>query len=127
MYKILIVGVGGFLGAILRYGLSGFAQKISGSIDFPYGTLAVNLLGCLVIGMLSRMDEIHSVLNPQTRLLLFIGILGSFTTYSTFGNETLNLIQDHRYILALLNVGLHLVLGLSAVLLGRFTIIAVWR
>ena len=127
MYKILIVGVGGFLGAILRYGLSGFAQKISGSIDFPYGTLAVNLLGCLVIGMLSRMDEIHSVLNPQTRLLLFIGILGSFTTYSTFGNETINLMNDRRFYLGFLNVFFHLVFGLAAVMLGRLATYLLWR
>jgi CrcB protein len=121
------VGVGGFFGAVLRYILSGFAQRISGSIDFPYGTLAVNLLGCVLIGMLSRMDEMRGLLAPETRLFLFIGILGSFTTFSTFGNETVNLINDKRFFLGLLNVGFHIVFGLAAVMLGRLSTYMIWR
>ena len=125
--KLLIVGVGGFIGAILRYGLSGFAQKLSGSIDFPYGTLAVNLLGCILIGMLSRMGEMRGLLAPETRLFLFIGILGSFTTFSTFGNETINLMNDRRFFLGLMNVGFHIVFGLAAVMLGRLSTYLIWR
>ena len=127
MYKLWIVGVGGFFGAIMRYILSGIAQRLSGSIDFPYGTLAVNLLGCILIGMLSRMDEMRGLLAPETRLFLYIGILGSFTTFSTFGNETINLINDRRFFMGLLNVGYHIVFGLAAVMLGRLSTYALWR
>ena len=127
MYKILLVGAGGFIGAILRYGLGGFAQKWSGSVAFPFGTLVVNLLGCLVIGILWRLDEIHSLLSTEARLFLMVGILGAFTTFSTFGNETINLVNDNRIVLALLNLGIHIVFGLSMVMLGRLTIYALYR
>lgn len=127
MYKILLVGTGGFIGAILRYGLSGFTQKCTGSVAFPFGTLVVNLLGCLVIGMLWRLDEIHGLLSTDTRLFLMVGILGAFTTFSTFGNETINLVNDNRIVLALLNLGIHIVFGLSMVMLGRLTIYALYR
>jgi CrcB protein len=127
MHRILIVGTGGFVGAVLRYGLSGLVQRWSGSVGFPFGTLAVNVLGCLIIGILWRMDEIHSLLSTEARLFLMVGILGAFTTFSTFGNETLNLANDRGIVLALLNIGVHIVFGLSAVILGRLTVFALWR
>lgn len=123
----MIIGLGGFIGAILRYIVSGQVQKWSASVDFPYGTLAVNLLGCLLIGMLARLDEIRGVLTPEMRFLIFIGLLGAFTTYSTFSNEAINLINDRRFDLAFLYLGAHLVLGLGAVLAGRLTTYLVWR
>jgi CrcB protein len=127
MRNLMIVGFGGFIGAILRYLVSGQVQKWSGSIDFPYGTLAVNLLGCLLIGALTRLDEIRDILTPEMRFLIFIGLLGAFTTYSTFSNETVTLINDRRFALAFLYMGTHLVLGLGAVLAGRLTTYLVWR
>jgi CrcB protein len=123
----MIIGLGGFIGAILRYLVSGQVQKWSESVDFPYGTLAVNLLGCLLIGALTRLDELRDVLTPDMRLLLFIGLLGAFTTYSTFSNEAINLINDRRFDLAFLYVGIHLVFGLGAVLAGRLSTYLVWR
>ena len=122
-----MVGAGGFIGAILRYSISGWVQHMTRSIAFPFGTLAVNIIGCYFIGLLSQLVESQAGINTEMRLLLMVGLLGAFTTYSTFGNETFSLIQDQRYVLALLNMGLHLVLGLSAVLIGRFTIISLWR
>jgi CrcB protein len=127
MRNLLIVGAGGFCGAILRYLISGGVQRWSQSFDFPYGTLAVNLIGCLVIGMLTRLDEVRSILSPEMRFLIMIGLLGAFTTYSTFSNEAMNLINDRRFHLALLYVGAHVVLGLGAVLLGRISTYLIWR
>ena len=92
MSKILLVGFGGFVGAVLRYGISGWVQRWTGSVNFPYGTLAVNLLGCLVIGLLAGLAEDRGLFTPEARLFLFIGVLGAFTTFSTFGIETLNLL-----------------------------------
>jgi len=127
MRNLLFVGLGGFMGAVLRYMLSGGVQKWTQSVDFPYGTLAVNLIGCLLIGMLTRLDEMRSLLTPEMRLLLLIGLLGAFTTYSTFSNETVSLINDRRFNLAVAYLGLHLVLGLAAVVLGRLTTYLIWR
>ena len=119
MIKILVVGAGGFLGAIFRYLASGLVQQISGSVSFPAGTLAVNLTGCVLIGLLSKISEDWGVFSMETRLFLFIGFLGAFTTYSTFGNETLNLIRNDEWLYVMLYVGLHLVLGIGGVWLGR--------
>lgn len=125
--KWLAIGIGGFIGAILRYLLSGWVQDWSRSLDFPYGTLAVNLLGCFVIGILSYWGEQHNLFSPNARLFVFIGILGAFTTFSTFGNETVNLLRARDELLALLNVGAHVLLGLLAVWLGRVLAAFLWR
>jgi CrcB protein len=119
MKNILWIGLGGFLGSILRYIVSGAIHQWHKGIDFPYGTLVVNLIGCLLIGTLSQVAETRGIIGPQTRMFLFIGVLGSFTTFSTFGNETLNLVFDRNGLLALANVGLHIFAGLAAVWLGR--------
>jgi CrcB protein len=105
MRHLLYIGMGGFCGAVLRYLLSGGVQKWAGSAHFPYGTLVVNLTGCLVIGMLTRMDEMRAILSPEMRYFIFVGILGAFTTYSTFSNEAVNLINDRRVVPAMLYVG----------------------
>jgi CrcB protein len=127
MHKMILVGLGGFIGAVLRYLISGCIQNLTQSVAFPYGTLAVNITGCFLIGILSHLVESQAGITVEMRLLLIIGLLGSFTTYSTFSNETMNLLQDQRLLLALLNIATHTILGLSAVLLGRFTIINIWR
>jgi CrcB protein len=127
MRHLFYIGMGGFCGAGLRYLASGGVQKLSRSVDFPYGTLAVNLAGCLVIGMLTRMDEMRGIVSPEMRYFIFIGLLGAFTTYSTFSNEAVSLINDHRIVAALTYVGGHVVLGLGAVLLGRFSTYLLWR
>ena len=127
MRHLIYIGMGGFCGAILRYLISGGVQRWSKSVDFPYGTLAVNLIGCLIIGMLTRLDEIRSIMSPEMRFFIFIGLLGAFTTYSTFSNETMNLINDRRIYAAILYVGTHVVFGLVTVLLGRLCTYVVWR
>ncbi|MEJ2154058.1 MAG: fluoride efflux transporter CrcB [Desulfobacteraceae bacterium] len=127
MRNLLIVGMGGFCGAVMRYLVSGGVQKWTQSVDFPYGTLSVNLIGCLVIGMLTRLDEIHSLLTPEMRFFILIGLLGAFTTYSTFSNEAMNLINDRRFSIAVLYIAAHLVMGLLAVLAGRLATFFIWR
>lgn len=127
MLKIILVGVGGFAGSVLRYLLSGYVQQTAKNIVFPYGTLAVNLAGCLLIGMLSQLAESRSLFTAESRLLLFTGFLGGFTTFSTFGNETMNLFRDGENVSALFNLGAHVVLGLTSVWLGRVLAHAIWR
>src|SRR4029079_8209668 len=126
MSTVLWVGVAGFIGSVLRYLLSGLVQDWSGRDDFPVGTLAVNVLGCLVIGLLSQLAESRGALSPETRAFVIVGILGGFTTFSSFGNETMNLWRDRQTYLALLNVGLHVVVGLAAVWLGRVVGFKIW-
>ncbi len=125
--RILCVGMGGFLGAILRYAISGQVQNWSKSIDFPYGTLVVNVLGCLVIGLLSYLSETRGMFSAEVRLCVFIGILGSFTTYSTFSNEAMTLLGDGKHLVALTYIGAHLFLGLGAVWLGYVLAWQIWR
>ena len=127
MHPIVLVGIGGFIGAVLRYLMSGIVQNMTQSVTFPYGTIAVNMIGCFLMGLFSHLIESQAGMTAEMRLFLLVGLLGSFTTYSTFSHETLNLLQDHGLSLALLNIGTHIVLGISAVLLGRFAIITLWR
>jgi CrcB protein len=116
--NILIVGIGGFLGAIARYGLSGLVHRYAGAA-FPYGTLVVNVSGCLGIGVVMYLTEDRMVLGPAARLFLGLGILGGFTTFSSFGYETLELMRGGEFRSALLSVAGNVVLGLAAVWLGR--------
>ena len=119
MGNILWVGLGGFIGSVFRYVLSGFVQELTRRADFPLGTLTVNILGCLVIGFLSQLAEARGAFSPETRAFVIIGILGGFTTFSSFGNETMNLWRDGEGYLAFVNVAAQLILGLGAVWLGR--------
>ncbi|MCX6060532.1 MAG: fluoride efflux transporter CrcB [Chloroflexi bacterium] len=127
MTNILLVGAGGFIGSILRYLVSGYIQQSTKSIDFPYGTLAVNLIGCFVIGFLAQLAEARGMFTSESRSFVFVGILGGFTTFSSFGNETLNLARDSQIMNALANVGANVILGLFAVWLGRTVSYLIWR
>ena len=126
MGTVLLVGLGGFLGSIGRYLLSGWVQSRGGA-GFPYGTLAVNVGGCFVMGALSELAETYSFLTPQARAFLAVGILGGFTTFSAFGNETLNLARDGERGLALGNITANVLLALAAVWLGRLSAHGIWR
>ena len=126
MIKLLLIGTGGFIGSILRYLVSGSVQAASHSIAFPYGTLAVNVAGCLVIGLMSYLTDSRGAGSPETRAVLMVGLLGGFTTFSAFGNETLNLFRDGEHLLAGANVAANVMLGLTAVWLGRVAAHALW-
>ena len=125
--KLCIIGAGGFLGAVLRYLVSSWVQYRSGSIVFPFGTLAVNLTGCFIIGLLTFLVESRSMFSPETRGFILIGLLGAFTTFSTFGNETLGLIRDNRVDLAVVNAGVQVFFGVGMVWLGRVLAAVIWR
>jgi CrcB protein len=118
MRNILMVGLGGFAGSICRYLVSGWLQQLSGSSLFPYGTLCVNVLGCLLIGLLGGWADNAELFRPAARAFLLLGLLGGFTTFSTFGYETMALVRDRQLLAASANVGLHVVVGFAAVALG---------
>lgn len=125
MTKLLLVGAGGFLGSIARALLSNFVQQTSDSA-FPWGTLAVNVIGCFVIGVLSQVGETRDIFSTEARAFIFVGVLGGFTTYSSFGNETINLWRSGTVWLAFGNVAAQLMLGLGAVLVGRWFAERLW-
>jgi CrcB protein len=119
MSRIVLVGVGSFVGGVLRYGLSTWVHRVLDNPWFPYGTLAVNVLGCLVIGFLAGLAETRTAFTSEARLFLFVGILGGFTTFSSFALETFSLARDTQNVAALMNIGLQLILGLLAVWSGN--------
>jgi CrcB protein len=125
--SVFYVALGGALGSVSRYLLGTWTQSISKSIDFPYGTLVVNLIGCFIIGVVSQLAETRGVFTPEMRALVFIGILGGFTTFSSFGNDTVNLLRDGDAFNALANVGANVILGLLLVWLGRVVAYWIWR
>ncbi len=113
-----MVGSGGFIGALARYGLSGLVHRQVPFATFPYGTMAVNLLGCCASGVIAGLAESRQLFGPEFRTFALIGVLGGFTTFSTFGYETFAMLRDAEYLRVAANVGVHVVLGLALVWLG---------
>ena len=124
---LFLIGTGGFIGSILRYLVSGYAQQLSKSIQFPFGTLAVNLMGCVLVGFLAELADHRGVIPAEARSFLIVGILGGFTTFSAFGNETMNLLRDGELWYAFGNIISHTVLGIGAVWLGYSTAYLLWK
>jgi CrcB protein len=122
MQEILIIGLGGFTGAVLRYIVCNLIQNQVQTGTLAYETLAVNLIGCFLIGLLSQLIETHNLFSPSVRLFIITGFLGAFTTFSTFGNETLDLFRNGSGLYSLANIALHLGLGLVCIMLGRFSV-----
>jgi len=127
MTRLLLIGVGGFLGSVARYLLSGTVQTLLRSETFPFGTLAVNVLGCFVVGLVSYLADSRGAFTGDTRAFIVVGVLGGFTTFSAFGNETINLVRAAEPGLALTNVLAHVVVALGAVWAGRATAFSIWR
>ena len=100
--QILLVGLGGFAGSILRYLVSGWVQRLAGAPGFGYGTLSVNVIGCLTIGLLGGRADNAGLFGPSARAFLFIGVLGGFTTFSTFAAEVTALRRGESQSAALL-------------------------
>jgi CrcB protein len=118
MSNLLLTGLGGFFGAVGRHGLSGLSQRMAGSPLLPVGTLVVNVLGCLAIGLLAGVAEARGPFTPARQAFLLTGLLGGFTTYSAFGFESMQLVRTGQAGLAALNVLLQLAVGFAAVLGG---------
>ena len=121
MLLILLVGIGGFFGAVMRYLVTEWFQDIFRAFSLPYGTITVNITGCLLIGLLAGLSENRNLLSPETRALLLVGVLGGFTTFSAFSYETVELLKAGESIAAFSNVGLQVCLGLAAVWVGYST------
>src|SRR5438552_17389836 len=118
MEKVLLVGLGGFLGSVLRYGIGGLVGRMKAGWTFPLETLLINVFGCLVLGFLAGLNESRGVLSGSTRAFLFIGLLGGFTTFSTFGYETLQLMRDGQWQAASVSTALQVGLGIGGVWAG---------
>ncbi|CAA6811463.1 MAG: CrcB protein [uncultured Sulfurovum sp.] len=113
---LLAVGIGGFIGAVLRFSISHWVNTLSNS-SFPFGTLSVNVLGSFFIGFLFLYFQ-QVNLSLYQKSLLITGLLGALTTFSTFSLDTVLLIQEELYIKAFSNVFLNVILSIGATLLG---------
>ncbi len=117
MLKLLLIGLAGFVGTLTRYWLSGVIARRYGE-TFPYGTLAVNALGCFVAGFLFYLMYERFLNSPTSRSLVFIGFLGAFTTFSSYSLQTFMLLRDGEFYLAFLNMAASNILGLLLIWAG---------
>jgi CrcB protein len=120
MKQLLIVGFGGFIGSVARF----LVSKLNVSwhvFSIPMGTLTVNVLGSLIIGFIAGVSAKGDLISPAMRLFLMVGICGGFTTFSSFTNENLTLMQNGQFATVLLYTGLSIFLGFFAVYLGYIT------
>ena len=118
MLRLFIIGLGGAIGTILRYVMGGLDYRFSSGV-FPISTLVVNVTGSLAIGFLWGITDRFNF-SPNVRMFVFLGILGGYTTFSTFSLETFNLMRDGEYRIALMNMFFSLILSVGAVFLGYF-------
>ncbi|HRP08288.1 MAG TPA: fluoride efflux transporter CrcB [Gemmatimonadales bacterium] len=116
--RLLLVALGGALGSAGRYLVAIWSGQLGGEVRFPAGTLAVNLIGCLMIGMLAAFGERTTALSADARLFLMTGVLGGFTTFSAFGLETATMLRRDDFTTALVYVAVSVIGGLVAVWLG---------
>ena len=117
MQKLLLIALAGSIGTLARYGLSGFVQSLCGKV-FPWGTVAVNLLGCLLFGLIWSALEERWPTSGETRMIILVGFMGAFTTFSTFVFETEELLRDAEWLPALGYFAIHNIGGLVALLVG---------
>ncbi len=118
MESIFLVGIGGFIGSIMRYFVTIWSKGLFQDLSFPLGTLIANITGCLFLGLFNGWAEHHQFFTPQVRLFMFVGILGSYTTFSTFSYETIKMMQNGDSFQAFLNITLQVLVGLFAAFIG---------
>jgi len=114
---MLVLAIAGAAGTVGRWALSGWMYRLLGE-RFPYGTLVVNVLGCLLAGALMEAALLTDLVPPSWRTPLTVGLLGAFTTFATFGYETMRYVEQGAWFSALTNIGANVLLGLGAVWLG---------
>jgi CrcB protein len=118
MWRELVgIALAGALGTLARYGLSGIVQNLCGE-EFPWGTLAVNCLGCFLFGLVWSLAESRILISGQARFVILVGFMGAFTTFSTFAFETGEQLRDAEWLIASGNLLAHVVLGIGLFLLG---------
>ena len=117
MQKVICVGIGGFIGASMRYLISMQSSKLLNS-SIPLGTLIANVLGGFLIGVIMEISMSTDLISPNLKLFLTTGIMGGLTTFSTFSYETISLLSDGKYLLGIGNIFLNLILSLGGVVLG---------
>lgn len=117
LYKLLWLSLAGALGTLARYALGGAVHRLLGA-DFPWGTLAVNVLGCLLFGLVWSLAEERLLISGPARFIILTGFMGAFTTFSTFAFETSAQLRDAEGLLAAANVTGQVVLGIAAVVAG---------
>jgi fluoride exporter len=117
VYTILLVGIGGFIGAILRYTLGGWIQN--GFVSFPVGTLVINTIGSFFLGLIMYLSEYQGLFGEETRIFLTIGVIGAFTTLSTFGYESFRLLDDSKLTLLAINLVSTVLFSMLAVYSGK--------
>jgi CrcB protein len=114
---VLLIGIGSFLGGICRYYSQQVVSKFFPS-PLPYGTLAVNIVGCFLIGLIFGLSDRGNILNSEWRLFLTTGFCGGFTTFSTFSYESINLLRDGEFFMLALYVVLSILVGFASTYLG---------
>ncbi|NPV50790.1 MAG: fluoride efflux transporter CrcB [Candidatus Methanofastidiosum sp.] len=125
MHLLFIIGIGGFIGAVLRYLVSGWVQN--GISYFPLGTLSVNVIGSFFLSVILYLTENKGLFSEETRIFLTIGILGAFTTMSTFSYESFRLLESKETLYLSINIIATVLLTLFAVLLGKIFVLSLWR
>ena len=118
MVNMFIIGIGGFFGAITRYGVALWIGQRWGR-SFPLGTFVINVSGSFFIGLLMSLFTERFMVNPHWRLMLVVGFLGAYTTFSTFEYETGALVKDGEWMIAMLNVVASVIAGFVALKLGE--------
>ena len=117
MQKTILIGLAGLAGTLLRYWLAGFVARQYGE-TFPWGTMAVNLIGCFITGAVFYLTEERFLISPAVRTVILIGLLGGFTTFSSYGLQTFTLMRDGEFGMATLNVAVSNVVGLMMLWVG---------
>ena len=123
LYQFFLVGLGGAIGSIARWQISGVILRQAFDWRFPLGTFTVNVTGCLIIGLLAGLAVKEDYFSSDMRLLLFTGLMGGFTTFSSFGLETFYLLKRGEYLIASGNIVLSVIFGMLALFFGFHAIV----
>jgi CrcB protein len=115
--KLILLAVAGAVGTLARYWLGGLVHRLCGT-SFPWGTLTINVIGCLLFGIVWSLADERMLISPQARIVILTGFMGAFTTFSTFAFETAQMLADDEWLRAIGNVALENVVGVAAVFLG---------